>query len=124
MSERLQQLQRQRRLLEEHLAWLDREILRETGAAPSSSPAAEPTAALPAGPDHVSANAEVELEATSILAEYEQDPRSLQGDVKRGCLTAFAIAMGTLILAVALTIFIYSRDNSENAAPPAQSEAE
>jgi hypothetical protein len=45
MSQRLAELHRQRRLVEEHLAWLDREIAAELIAGAKRSPTALPPAA-------------------------------------------------------------------------------
>src|SRR4051812_37531409 len=47
VSDRLNDLRRQRALAQEQLAWLDREIARETGAvsAPASSPVPHPVVA-------------------------------------------------------------------------------
>ena len=103
MSDRLSDLRRQRALLAEHLAWLDREIQAEGGlkqeaprpAAPTQSVAAPPA---PSGVPPVVA-APVEEIAEDILSQYRTAPVSVGASTKRGCLAAFAIFMALLGLA-------------------------
>ena len=94
MSDRLKDLQRQRALAQEQLAWLDREIARESGAVPSPAPAPAATPMTPpaAGPAHAVTDAE------ALLAQYRSKPESLQGEVKRGCFLYFFGALGLVAL--------------------------
>ena len=87
--ERLAELQRQRALVRDQLAWLDREI-----AAASADPA---PAALPAAPESPAAI----VGATPALDEiYQPDPVSTAARTRRGCLLlAFAVfLLGALSL--------------------------
>jgi len=118
MSDRLQELRRQRALVAEHLAWLDREI-RAAGGTMSVAPAAtlssfvgpEDTLSAPvAAPIAVPAvftpppapplPPEVAATADAILDEYRVQPDSLKTDVKKGCFLYFFIALGLVVLAV------------------------
>jgi hypothetical protein len=98
MSDRLTELQRQRALAQEQLAWLDREIARESGQAlpaastPERGPAATPRSAT-AGrvADDAAARA-----AEEILAQYQQPGPTLEKNVKRGCYIYFFLALAAL----------------------------
>lgn len=95
MSDRLAELRRQRQLMQEHLAWLDREIATETGKA-------APAAATPAGPAPVPP---AETDADALIAQYSASPESLHQDVRKGCLLYFALASVALIALVAVLYF-------------------
>lgn len=107
MSERLNELQRQRALLLEHLAWLDREIAAQSGPTPTTDPAAK--AVLPAGahqaaqtgragaPSPIAAVTVIPItpppaDADALLQQYGYDPKASSAGVKRGCWIAFAAA--------------------------------
>ena len=101
MSDRLAELRRQRQLLQEHLAWLDREIAATgtppadpaPGAAPTVNPAPPPPAPTAvSGPD----------EADELLRQYTSSPESLQKDVRKGCFLYFALASVAFIILVAV----------------------
>ncbi len=118
MSDRLRELLRQRTLLQDHLAWLEREIKEADGAAqpnaaatqpppataqPSSPPAAStmgPMATTPGPTDTGSV-------ADDILDKYRVKPTSVQQDVRKGCFLYFTLgfivfALGVLGLYYAL----------------------
>lgn len=108
MSERLHELQHQRALAQEQVAWLDREIARETGdknpsqPVPVSAPAnlqanltSRPAYGTPPAPPNI------EAEAARILAQYQIKGRSPQDEVKRGCILYFLAAMTLLICSLA-----------------------
>lgn len=104
MSDRLKDLQRQRALAQEQLAWLDREIARETGAtATAPTPPAAPAAPAPVTP----ANADAARLADEILARYKDEAASSPGDVKRGCYLYFALAFVLLGLGL-VALYFYS----------------
>lgn len=128
MLDRLSELRRQRALLQEHLAWLDREIAdaaagrgdsaaaapspappAATGAVPASAPgiAADPPreSAPPAGPADSSA---VKIEPDAILEQYRTPGGSLQSDVRKGCFLYFAAALVLLGAGVAALYFLIS----------------
>lgn len=107
MSDRLKELQRQRALAQEQLAWFDREIARESGPAAlprfatpvPSAPA--PVAARPKGPVET-------VEADEIIARFKQEAGSDQQNVKLGCWIAFATAF-VLLGAGVLVLYLVSR---------------
>lgn len=135
MPDRLSELLQQRRLIQEHLAWLDREIAAATKPTTSASSVStasvqQPTAPVAAAPlptptaSPTATRLETPLPSASpldpdaLLAEYQQDPQNLQVDVKRGCFLYFGIAMGFLFLLVALAYINYLRHHSDTSAPP------
>ncbi len=94
MSDRLKELQRQRALAQEQLAFLDREIARETGGTtqvPPSIPVSQPVA--PSVED--------------IIAQFQRQDRPVHSEVKRGCFLYFFVALG--LLGLALVAFYYLR---------------
>ncbi len=117
MSTRLTELQRQRALLQEHLAWLDREIARETGGK-TAAPVPVPPAPLPPPPPPKPpaftflttppaslttpiAQTPPSPEDKALMAQFGYDPTSSQSDVRRGCWIVFIgafVAIGLVIL--------------------------
>lgn len=101
MSDRLKEFQRQRALLQEHLAWLDREIARE-GAnqpPPPSVSAATPGAPTPPSPEVAGVGSDAAGEKAGAMAS----------DAKRGCLIAFATGMVVFFGLVAVAYLLYLR---------------
>ncbi len=96
MSDRLKDLQRQRALAQEQLAWLDREIARETGG--QSLPAPAVIAPRPTATSSVASDTEVEAE--KILERFRHTEHPVRDEVKRGCFIYFFAAFGLLILAL------------------------
>jgi len=106
MSDRLQKLLRQRALINEHLAWLDREIAEAEGVPPLPTAVARP---LPAPvPAAVTTTASAH-EAEEILGRFQQDASGVQTDTRRGCLIIFSVAMGLLMLAAIVGYYFYGR---------------
>ena len=105
MSDRLKDLQRQRALAQEQLAWIDAEIAKETAqAAPSHPrPAILPT---PLAETATSA-AETERLADELLAKYQGETATSPAAVKRGCYLYFAFAFLLVGLAV-VALYFYS----------------
>lgn len=96
MSDRLKELQRQRSLAQEQVAWFDREIARETfgkaqvpAQAPAVAKAETPGIPQPAAPS-----------ADDIIAQYQSQAKPMHSEVKRGCFLYFFAAFGLLILAL------------------------
>ena len=119
MSDRLSELQRQRALAAEQLAWFDREIARESGQTPAPSPApspmvmdalVKPVATIPVvdSAASVAAAAAAARTAEDILSQFEKSPQSAAQDAKRGCYLWFAFGLGLLALGAATIIFIYT----------------
>ena len=95
MSERLRQLQRQQALLREHLAWIDREIVREASASVPSADVADqlhPSAVVTSPQPPVT-------DADSLLEHYAAEERQNPADIRRGCLIIF---FGALLLLASL----------------------
>jgi cell division septum initiation protein DivIVA len=109
VSDRLAELQRQRALAQEQLAWLDREIAKETGQTPVTA-APTPVAAPAAAPSRPAVSEEAAARAAAeIIAQYERPAGSMTQDAKRGCYLYFALALGTVIAGTALAYFLYTR---------------
>ncbi len=92
----LNELRRQRALVAEHLAWLDREIAAHPPApaiptAPAPSPASTPS---------ISTTTRSPLDAETILVRYADSPENSVRDAKRGCLIIFFAAFAVLLLGV------------------------
>jgi len=119
VSDRLNDLQRQRALAQEQLAWLEREIAREIGASPPPAPPAVPpprpaavaalppaeapvmaAAKAPAPPRPVTASPTAEADAEALLARFKDESAGTPADAKRGCLVYFSAGMGLLVLVV------------------------
>jgi hypothetical protein len=109
MSDRLSDLQRQRALLQEHVAWLDREIARESGARPPTPPRRED--AIPTSPPLPAAtpvNAATQESAADTVGIPQETAGAMAADAKRGCLIAFAVGM-ILFFAVVLGAYFLTR---------------
>jgi len=105
MSDRLKDLQRQRALAQEQLAWFDQEIAKESGQTPITVPNAPvaPSAATLAPPSA----AEAEHLAEEIIARYKNEGTTSPADVKRGCFLYFFFAMGALVIFTAGAYYLY-----------------
>ena len=120
MSDRLHDLQRQRALAQEQVAWLDREIAAEiakSGTTPAtaqlatpSHPASPTPAALASAARRATNTVESALpaDAEKILAEYQTSPSSIKNDVKRGCFLYLAFAFA-LLAASLVALYLHSR---------------
>jgi len=102
MSDRLQELLRQKALRAEQAAMLEREIAAKQAQTDMTSPAA--AVATPASPPPAS----VDSSAAALLDQYRPNPRSVQQDVKRGCYLYFLGALVLLGLGV-LAIYLAYR---------------
>ena len=103
MSDRLKDLQRQRALAQEQLAWFDREIARETNAAPA--PMAVPAAVPAPAPTAVSQSIP---QADELIERYAPKGKPVHDQVKRGCLLYFGIAFALVALGI-LALYLYHR---------------
>lgn len=128
MSQRLAELQRQRALVAEHLAWLDREIaaaassetsLAQGSARPAvtAAPLPPPTSrdpVLPPRPGNVPsavplATGAGDATADVILSEYRGSSGSVRDEVRKGCLLYFVLAFLILGLAVSALYIAFRR---------------
>ncbi|HWA27189.1 MAG TPA: hypothetical protein VG734_16150 [Lacunisphaera sp.] len=117
MSERLNDLRRQRAMVQEQLAWLDREISKETGEA-LTTPAVPLSAAITPAPGTAPApgasgdkpvlsQGEIDAEADRILAQYRPRAGSSQPNATRGIIYAFLA--GLLLLATSFGAWLLLR---------------
>ncbi|MBL9186417.1 MAG: hypothetical protein JNK23_02970 [Opitutaceae bacterium] len=103
MPDRLDELRRQRALVQEHLAWLEREITATEGkAAPNKPTVATP---LPAMRAATQASAPLDTRVEDVLAHYRKEPATVKQDVRKGCLIYFALALFAVAAVVALFYF-------------------
>ncbi len=131
MSDRHQELLRQRAIVQEHLAWLDREIAQispnKTQPTPVSLARPAPPAPLPSAPSghlagqaadltrHAAAsrptseNSSVPSAAEAILEEYRVAPDTLKTDIRKGCLLYFVGALSLVALVVSVLYFLISK---------------
>ena len=115
MPDRLVELRRQRALVQEHLAWLDREIVAAENA--PSAPAAA-TAVRDARPGPSAAPVAVARTGNlapvaapspdAILEEYAVAPGTVKSEVRKGCLLYFVAALALLVLVIAVLYFALS----------------
>ena len=103
MSDRSEELRRQRDLLREHLAWFDREIAAEEGLGADFAPPPSPPALHAAEPPD-------DRDAEAILAEYRRPQESIATHTKLGCVLYFVVALALAVLAV-VAFYFYSRVN-------------
>jgi len=111
MSDRLKDLQRQRALAQEQLAWLDREIARETSGtppAPAAAVSALSAAGLAKADPRPAAQPTAVGSADDIIAQYQSEVRPVRDEVKRGCFFYFFAAFGLVGLAI-LALYFYGR---------------
>lgn len=121
MSDRLSELIRQRALVVEHLAWLDREIADAKGKVdpaapnaavavllPATNPASDAATAL-APPNLVGPPPSVDApvpETEVILEQYRVTPTAVKQDVRKGCLLYFVGAF--VVLGIVVTILYFA----------------
>jgi hypothetical protein len=108
VSDRSDELRRQRDLLREHLAWLEREIAQEAGLAPDEGDPRQLPPHLDRPRISVTAS-DADRDAEAILAQFRQSAPAVEQQAKRGCILYFAIIVSVL-LAVSLGLaYFYAR---------------
>ena len=131
MSDRLNDLRRERAVIQAHLEWLDREIAAQAAAGVDSSTLSaasaatttprDPSASSVGIPQPLTATAAAEASSPEIdaaLDSYRQDPVALQSDIRKGCFLYFAGAFLLLFLVVG-AFYLYSRSLHTDRAAPA-----
>jgi hypothetical protein len=112
VSDRLADLQRQRALAQEQVAWFDREIAKETGrtapVAPVPVPTAAPVASVLPRPTAAASDEATARAAQEIIAQYQASPLTAAKDVKKGCYLWFIFALGVLAICTVGVYFIYT----------------
>ncbi len=109
MPDRLEELLRQRALIQEHLAWLEQEI---TAAKQGSNAPPLPAQAKPLPqsiPTASPSTSQTTTEAEIILGQFQREASLVQTDTRRGCLIFFFIAMALLTLGLAIGYYFYCR---------------
>ena len=101
MSDRLSDLRRQRALVADHLASLDREIAAAGGEAPATPAALVPPANPGSGADLPAAE--------KILAEFRSEVERSPAKIRRGCVWSFVCGMALLILGVVVIYWLRYR---------------
>jgi hypothetical protein len=103
VSDRADELRRQRDLLREHLDWIERELANEMGVA-RPAPMPVTTFDVPTPLRHQPAPID-DRDAEAILAGYRTPTVSIAARTKFGCVAYFAIALA--LLAAAITGFYF-----------------
>ncbi len=102
MPDRLDDLRRQRALVQEQLAWLDREIASLKQPSPPSTPVADAPGSRLVPPP---------VDPAFEVPNYEPDPMSAQRDTRRGCLLLAALVLVLLAGAAVAIYFLGYRDH-------------
>ena len=113
MSDRLPELQRQRALIQGHLAWLEQEIAAASGR-PASQATHATTAPQPVNPSPAVTPAQDE-NPEAIIAEYNSDPKGTVESMRNGCFRWFTVALVLLLLSM-YGLYRYSVFRKENKA--------
>ncbi|MBE2214090.1 MAG: hypothetical protein IAE82_09485 [Opitutaceae bacterium] len=107
MTSRMEKLQRQRALLQEHLRWIESEIAAEASNIPSR-PAGAPTVVDVAPPAPPTPPADAAGAPAIVPADLpEADVRGIHNEVRSGCLLYFAIAFVGMALLVGIIYWLY-----------------
>ena len=110
-DDRLKELVRQRALLAEHLAWLDREIAAAPGA-PSPEAVAAPVPVQPSLPPPVAAATPAPVPPAEVDALFDRfrSEEAGRGQVsKQGCWLVFAALMLVSLIAIGALVFLRYR---------------
>jgi hypothetical protein len=103
VSDRSDELRRQREIVRQHLAWLDRELAAQEGF-----PQAEPAPSVL--PQHFSVTAsDADRDAESILAEFRRPTPTIEAQAKKGCILYFAIAVVLMVTGALAILYFYSK---------------
>lgn len=111
VSDQLDQLRRQRAAIQQHLDWLDGEIARAEGQSRAGGASAGPRKALAVPTVGAPAAGPVDSAAAmdgadAVLESYRREAAQSPAEVKRGCWTVFAGALGLLGLVVVAWYFL------------------
>ena len=107
VSDRLDELRRQRALVQQHLDWLDEEIAAESLADPTRVPVLERPRATLAPPANATAGTPPDPDA--LLAKYRTEAQASPAKVKLGCWVAFLAAFATFWGAIAVWYWLRAR---------------
>src|ERR1017187_2955237 len=96
MADRLDELRKQRAVIQQHLTWLDHEIAAMTVTRMTLPPFAMRSGTRPPVPGATAAPMKVAPAGgmpVPELSDFQVDPDNVQGDTKRGCLIYSALAL-------------------------------
>ena len=113
MSDRLDELRKQRALVQQHLTWLDHEIAAVTVNRLTLPPFAIRQGTR--GPIPVPPTGAVPIPE---LSEFQVDPADVQVDTRKGCIIYTALAFVVLVLILVAIYFVGYRDNPVLFSPP------
>jgi len=113
-NRRLETLRRQKTLIEEHLAWLDREIAAEVapaepGLSPRTGNRLNPPNPSPSAPQSPAASDEPD-QASAIPDIYDElgpDTKSSVRSARLGCLLAFGLGFAAVGVVVWMVYYLY-----------------
>lgn len=108
-SDRLKELQRQRALAQEQVAWFDREIAKEQSHTPITQPAETPKSASPGAGVPPPRESTSPLDAEKLIERYQSSGVSIKSEVKRGCFLYFFAAFAVLALAVVVFYLLWRK---------------
>jgi hypothetical protein len=117
MPDRLEILRQQRALVQEQLAWFDREIAAltpiapGTPAAPASPSPDAATPAVPVAPQATAVRQAAPVSPPLDFPEYQADPVGMQSAARRGCLMYAGLAFLLLFLGAVAIYFLGYRDH-------------
>jgi len=107
-DDRLQELRRQRALVQEQLAFLDREIASASGEAKPAMPAAQIPAPASAAPSQLASPPAESGDVDKLFKSFEEESHSNPADAKRGCIWTFVAALVLLALCL-FAFYLYVR---------------
>lgn len=112
MSDRLDELRKQRALVQQHLTWLDHEIAAVTVNRLTLPPFAIRQGTR--GPIPVPPTGAVPIPE---LSEFQVDPADVQVDTRKGCILYASLAFLVLVVILVVIYFVGYRDNPVLFAP-------
>ncbi len=101
-----QELRRQRALLSEHLAWLDRQIAEAEATQPKDAPIRVPVRTELPSP-HPDALSPIAVE--QLIEKYQESSRNSPAQARQGCLWAFLLCMALLTLGITAVWWFHYR---------------
>jgi hypothetical protein len=107
-DDRLQELRRQRALVQQQLAFLDREIASASGEGKPAMPAAQIPPPVSAAPSQPAAPPADGGDVDEVIKSFEEESRSDPADAKSGCIWIFVAALVLFAVSV-FAFYLYVR---------------
>ncbi len=120
-TDRQIELRRQRALVAEHLAWLDRQIAAEN---PGSASPVAPSPEVKTVAAVAESVTQSPLDADTIITRYAEAPDESVHSAKRGCLIVFFAVFIPTLITVVISLWLILKPQPEDptiTAPPSQS---